>query len=151
MAELRIRTARDGGALVFAIQLDADHDEPLILTLTHTSIALTADLDGAQRAFVALAAVFGADAPNTALSGQVTGKLEVLGTAKAKGPGRDRSRALDQVRRGGRGSRRRRGVRTLVGCGRGVLDHARRRREDRLARRRPLRDRRRTAARSARR
>jgi hypothetical protein len=84
MAELRIRTARDGGALVFAIQLDADHDEPLILTLTHTSIALTADLDGAQRAFVALAAVFGADAPNTALSGQVTGKLEVLGTAKAR-------------------------------------------------------------------
>ena len=83
-ADLRIRTAKDGGALVFAIQLDADHDEPLRLTLTHTSIALTADLDGAQRAFVALATVFGQDVPNAALSGQLTGKLEILGTAKAK-------------------------------------------------------------------
>jgi len=83
-ANLRIRTAKDGGALLFAIQLDADHDEPLTLTLTHTSIALTADLDGTQRAFVALAPLFGEDVPNAALSGQVTGKLEILGTAKAK-------------------------------------------------------------------
>lgn len=81
-AELRIRTAREDGALVFAIQVDADHDEPLRLTLTHTSIALTADLDGTQRAFVALATVFGQDVPNAALAGQVTGKLEILGTAK---------------------------------------------------------------------
>jgi hypothetical protein len=83
-AELRIRTAREDGALVFAIQLDADHDEPLRLTLTHSSIALTADLDGTQRAFVALAGVFGQDVPNAALAGQVTGKLEILGTAKLK-------------------------------------------------------------------
>jgi hypothetical protein len=83
-AELRIRVARDGGALVFAVQLDADHDEPLLLTLTHTSLAVTVDLDGAQRAFVALAAVFDEDVPNVALGGRVTGKLEVLGTAKVK-------------------------------------------------------------------
>ena len=83
-AELRIRTAREDGALVFAIQVDADHDEPLRLTLTHTSIALTADLDGTQRAFVALATVFGQDVPNAALAGQVTGKLEILGTAKLR-------------------------------------------------------------------
>ena len=83
-AELRIRVARDGGALVFAVQLDADHDEPLLLTLTHTSFAVTVDLDGAQRAFVALAAVFDADLPNVALGGRVTGKLEVLGAAKVK-------------------------------------------------------------------
>jgi hypothetical protein len=83
-AELRIRTAKADGALVFALQLDADHDEPLILTLTHTSIAITADLDGTQRAIVALATLFGEDLPNAALAGQVTGKLEILGVAKAK-------------------------------------------------------------------
>lgn len=83
-AELRIRVARDGGAVVFAIQLDADHDEPLLLTLTHTSIALTVDLDGAQRAFAALAPLLGKDLPNVVLGGQVTGKLEVLGAAKAR-------------------------------------------------------------------
>jgi hypothetical protein len=82
--DLRIRVAKDNGALVFAIQVDADHDEPLILTLTHTSIAVTVDLDGTQRAIVALASLFGEDVPNAALSGQVTAKLEVLGTAKAK-------------------------------------------------------------------
>ena len=40
-ADLRIRTAKDDGALVFAIQLDADHDEPLSITLTHKSVAAT--------------------------------------------------------------------------------------------------------------
>jgi hypothetical protein len=69
--------------VVFAIQLDADHDEPLILTLTHTSIALTVDLDGAQRAFIALATLLGGDLPNAVLSGRVTGKLAVLGAARA--------------------------------------------------------------------
>ena len=82
--DLRIRVARDGGALVFAIQIDADHDEPLRFTLTHTSLAVTVDLDGAQHAFVALAALLGADTPNAKLAGQVTGKLEVPGTAKAR-------------------------------------------------------------------
>jgi len=83
-ADLRVRTAKDGNALVFAIQLDADHDEPLIFTLTHTSIAITVDLDDAQRAFVALAGVFGKDVPNARLSGQVTAKLEILGAAKLR-------------------------------------------------------------------
>jgi hypothetical protein len=82
--DLRIRVARDGGTLVFAIQVDADHDEPLRFTLTHTSLAVTVDLDGTQHAFVALAALLGADVPNAMLAGQVTGKLEVLGTAKAR-------------------------------------------------------------------
>src|SRR5206468_8802494 len=83
-AELRVRTAKDGDALVFAIQVDADHDEPLIFTLTHTSIAISVDLDDAQHAFVALASVFGEDTPNARLSGQVTAKLEILGTAKLR-------------------------------------------------------------------
>ena len=82
--DLRIRVARDGGTLVFAIQIDAAHDEPLRFTLTHTSLAVTVDLDGTQHAFVALAALLGADVPNAMLAGQVTGKLEVLGTAKAR-------------------------------------------------------------------
>jgi hypothetical protein len=82
--DLRIRTGKEDGALVFALQLDADHDEPLILTLTHTSIAVTVDLDGTQRAFVALASLYGEDLPNASLSGRVTGKLEVLGTAKVR-------------------------------------------------------------------
>ncbi|HEY6176153.1 MAG TPA: hypothetical protein VIX73_16980 [Kofleriaceae bacterium] len=83
-ADLRVRVAHDGDALVFAIQVDADHDEPLRFTLTHTSLAITVDLDGAQRAIVALAAVFGEDVPNVALAGQATAKLEILGTAKAR-------------------------------------------------------------------
>jgi hypothetical protein len=82
--DLRIRVAHSGGALVFAIQVDANHDEPLRVALTHTSLAVTVDLDGAQRAFVALAGLLGADVPNAALAGQVTGKLEVLGTAKVR-------------------------------------------------------------------
>ncbi|MEO7732833.1 MAG: hypothetical protein ABIY55_17835 [Kofleriaceae bacterium] len=82
--DLRIRTTSEDGALVFALQVDAAHDEPLRLTLSHTSIALTVDLDGMQHAFVALAAVAGSDAPNAELAGAVTAKLEALGTAKAK-------------------------------------------------------------------
>src|ERR1044071_4034286 len=57
-ADLRIRVAHEGDALVFAIQVDANHDEPLRFTLTHTSLAITVDLDGTQRAIVALAAIF---------------------------------------------------------------------------------------------
>src|SRR5262249_42139436 len=53
-------------------------------TLTHTSLAITVDLDGMQRAIVALAAVFGEDVPNVALAGQTTAKIEILGKAKAR-------------------------------------------------------------------
>jgi hypothetical protein len=82
--DLRIRTAKDGGTLVFALQVDAAHDEPLRLELTHTSIALTVDLDGLQHATDALALLLGETAPNMALSGELTGKLEILGAAKAR-------------------------------------------------------------------
>jgi hypothetical protein len=83
-ADLRIRVAHEGDALVFAIQVDANHDEPLRFTLTHTSLAITVDLDGTQRAIVALAAIFDQDVPNVALAGQATSKIEVLGTAKVR-------------------------------------------------------------------
>jgi hypothetical protein len=82
--DLRIRTAKDGGTLVFAIQVDAAHDEPLRLELTHTSIALTVDLDGLQHATDALALLIGETAPNMLLSGELTGKLEILGAARAR-------------------------------------------------------------------
>jgi hypothetical protein len=83
-ADLRIRVARDGGALIIAIQVDADHDEPLRFTLTHTSLAVTVDLDGMQRAIAALATLFNEDLPNVALAGQVTARLEILGAAKLR-------------------------------------------------------------------
>ncbi|HEU0034454.1 MAG TPA: hypothetical protein VFQ53_27715 [Kofleriaceae bacterium] len=83
-AELRVRVAEDGDALALAIQLDANHDEPLVFTLTHTSLAVTIDLDDANDAIAALAPVFGETAPNASLAGQVTSKIEVLGAAHAK-------------------------------------------------------------------
>ncbi|HEX4417094.1 MAG TPA: hypothetical protein VH165_04300 [Kofleriaceae bacterium] len=90
MLDLRIRTAKDGGTLVFALQIDASHDEPLRLELTHTSIALTLDLDDLQHAETALSGLFGGTGSaagtmsNVALGGELTGKLEILGTAKLK-------------------------------------------------------------------
>jgi hypothetical protein len=83
-ADLRVRVEEDDSTLRFAIQLDANHDEPLVFALSHTSLAITIDLDGADRAIIALAAAFGQQAPNASLSGQLTGKLEVLGSAHAK-------------------------------------------------------------------
>jgi len=83
--QLRIRVSTSGDAMVFALQIGEAHDEPLIVTLTKRSIALTIDLDDAWRAAVALAPLFGEDLPNAELSGQLTGKLEILGPAHAKG------------------------------------------------------------------
>ncbi len=82
--DLRIRVEEDGDELQFAIQLGVNHDEPLIFTLSHTSVAITVDLDGADAAALALASAFGEEAPNARLAGRVTGKLEILGTAAAK-------------------------------------------------------------------
>lgn len=83
-AQIRIRTAKEDGWVVFALQLDADHDEPLILRLKRNAIAVTVDLDDMQRAMIALASLFGEELPNVRLGGQVTGKLEILGTAKLR-------------------------------------------------------------------
>jgi hypothetical protein len=83
-AELRIRVSKDGDQLRFALQVGADHDEPLTLGLEHNAISLTIDLDDAWRAAVALAQVFGEELPNAALAGQITGRLEILGAAHAK-------------------------------------------------------------------
>ena len=78
---LRIRVEENGNKLVFAIQLGAAHDEPLEITLSHTKLAVSVDLDEAEDAAAAIASAFGEQAPNADLSGKVTGALEVLGTA----------------------------------------------------------------------
>jgi hypothetical protein len=81
-ADLRIRVSEDDGTLRFAMQVDANHDEPLAFELTHKSLAATVDLEEAAQAMTALAPVFGKQVPNAQLSGQVTAKLTVLGDAK---------------------------------------------------------------------
>lgn len=82
--QLRIRVEEDGDELAFAVQLGAGHDEPLLVTLSHTSLALTIDLDGAEAAAEALASAFGEAAPNARLQGRFTGRLDILGAAHAR-------------------------------------------------------------------
>lgn len=83
-ADLRIHVTEDGDNLKFALQVDANHDEPLSIELGHTTLAVTVSLDDASRAVQALAPVFGEDAPDATLSGQVTASLEILGAAHVK-------------------------------------------------------------------
>src|SRR5262245_38424637 len=83
-ADLRIRVSKDDGTLIFAVQVDANHDEPLSFELTHKSLAISLNLDEAAQAMTALAPVFGQQVPNAQLSGEATAKLEVLGDAKIK-------------------------------------------------------------------
>ena len=82
--QLRIRVEEDGDELAFAIQLGSSHDEPLIISLSHTSLAVTIDLDGAEAAAEALASAFGEVAPTARLQGRFTGRLDILGTAHAR-------------------------------------------------------------------
>ena len=84
LADLRIRATTDGDELQLAFQVDANHDEPVVVTLTHDSLASTLDLDEAGQALTALAPLFGEDIPNTSLAGRVTSRVEVLGAAHAK-------------------------------------------------------------------
>lgn len=83
-AQLRIRVEDAGGKLRFSLQVDANHDEPLALTLGHDSLALSISLDDAGRALTALAQLAGVAAPNVKLAGQITGEVAVLGAAHAK-------------------------------------------------------------------
>ena len=78
---LRIRVEENGSSLTFAIQLGANHDEPLEIGLSHTKLSVSVDLDEAEDAAAAIASAFGEQAPNADLSGKVTGSLTVLGTA----------------------------------------------------------------------
>lgn len=78
---LRVRTESDGDAIVFALQLAADHDEPLSVRLDHRSLAVTLALDEVERALAALASQLGAAAPNAELAGALTAKLDVIAPA----------------------------------------------------------------------
>jgi hypothetical protein len=83
-ADLRVRVEQDdNGALRFAIQLDAAHDEPLSFLLSHDELAMAVDLDGATQAMLALAQLTGERAPSATLQGQATADLKILGPAHA--------------------------------------------------------------------
>ena len=81
--ELRVRVSEDDDILKLALQLGPDHDEPLVVGLSSTLLAVTVDLDETEDAVKALAPKFGEAAPNAALAGAVTAKLELTGTAAA--------------------------------------------------------------------
>ncbi len=83
-ADVRIRVEEDSDTLRFALQLDADHDEPFSVSLSHDGVGLTVDLDNADHAIAALATIFAETPPNVRLSGQATAQLAILGTAHAK-------------------------------------------------------------------
>jgi hypothetical protein len=79
-ADVRIRVEQDDDAtLAFALQVDADHDEPLSVDLAHDRVGLTVDLDNTNHAVAALAAIFDDAPPNVQLAGQITGAVQILG------------------------------------------------------------------------
>lgn len=84
--ELRVRTETDDDRLILGVQVGANHDEPLRFTLSHTTLAVTIDLDETGRAVTALAPVFG-EAPNARLSSATT--VHVPGDAEAAEPALD--------------------------------------------------------------
>lgn len=99
--ELRIVVGEHGDALELAIQLDKNHDQPLVFSLEHARLAATLDLDEAQQAIATLAPVLGEQAPNLTLSGAVTASIDILGPANAKldlAIARDLTIAADDLR-----------------------------------------------------
>ena len=82
-AQLRVRVEEDDG-LRFWIQVDANHDEPVGFLLRHDELAVTFNLDESSDAMAALAQVFGTQAPNADLSGQITASIQIIGQAHAK-------------------------------------------------------------------
>lgn len=82
--QLRIRVEQDDARLRFAIQLDAQHDEPISLSLGHDTLGVSFNLDDAGKALAALAKLTGVAAPNVRLAGQITAQLDVLGAGHAR-------------------------------------------------------------------
>jgi hypothetical protein len=82
--QLRIRVASEDDAVRFFVQVDANHDEPLSLLVAHDRLAVTVNLDDASDAMIAIAAIEGEAPPNAALSGSITGSLQILGAAHAQ-------------------------------------------------------------------
>jgi len=82
--ELRVRVTDDDGGLRFWIQIDANHDEPLGFLLRHDELAITVNLDDATDAMIALAPLFGEQAPNADLRGEITGAVKIHGQGHAE-------------------------------------------------------------------
>jgi hypothetical protein len=82
--DLRIVVSEHGDALEFALQLDKNHDEPLVVSLAHARLAATLDLDEAQQAITTLAPVLGEQPPNLTMAGELTASIDILGPANAK-------------------------------------------------------------------
>ena len=84
-AQLRVRVEQDdSGALRFAVQIDAAHDEPLSFLLSNDELAIALDLDGSEQAVIAAAQLLGEQAPMVQLQGAATADVTILGRAHAK-------------------------------------------------------------------
>jgi hypothetical protein len=83
-ADVRIRVEENDDTLTFALQLDANHDEPITVSLSHDAVGLAFDLDNADHAMIALASIFAETPPNVRLAGAVSANLQILGAAHAK-------------------------------------------------------------------
>jgi hypothetical protein len=84
-AELRVRVANEDGGIRFYIQADANHDEPLSFLLERDRLSMSLNLDEAGAALAAIGPMVGISAEKHALSGAITGTLQILGAAHAKG------------------------------------------------------------------
>ena len=78
----RVRVEQeDDGALRFALELDAAHDEPVSFLLAHDSLAISLDLDGADQAVAALAEWLGEDAPAALSEGAASARIAIADDA----------------------------------------------------------------------
>ncbi|HEY4182492.1 MAG TPA: hypothetical protein VGM90_36925 [Kofleriaceae bacterium] len=78
---MRVRVTESGSTLRFSVQIGADHDEPLSVALTSSSLAVSVDLDDAESAIQTVATALGEQAPTVDLAGAVTATLDVLGAS----------------------------------------------------------------------
>jgi len=81
--QLRVRVSEDDDVLRFAIQLGPNHDEPLEIGLSAKLLSVTVDLDETEDVAKAMMPK-GEEAPNFALTGEVTAKLEITGANAAR-------------------------------------------------------------------
>jgi hypothetical protein len=93
-AQLRVRVSEDNAALAFGVEVGAAADQPLRIVLAHESLGVTLDLDSATQAAAAIAPILGEEVPDAELSGQITGRIDVLGPANVR-LGLTIDRALD--------------------------------------------------------
>jgi hypothetical protein len=82
--QLRVRVEEnEDQSLRFAVQVDSSHDEPLSFRLAPSELAIEIDLDGSDQAVVAVAQLFGEQAPQVQLQGAATADVTIVGPAHA--------------------------------------------------------------------